>query len=80
MGAKESTGRNDLTVLLFSEGLYIAYMAPSVSSRAFTILLCVYVGRFVSVKTSEQSVAASELLYEAMGMTPSELSHTQTHF
>ena len=54
-------------------------MAPSISSRAFAVLLCVFVGRSVSVKTSVQSVAASELLYEAMGMAPSELSHTQTH-
>ena len=62
-----------------SEGLYIAYMAPSVSSRTFTILLCVHVGHFVTVKTSEQLVAASGLLYEAMGMTPCDPSHTHTY-
>lgn len=78
-GAKESTGRNGLTLLPSSEGLYIAYTAPSVSSWTFTILLCDHVVRFVSVKTSGQLLAASGLLYEAMGMTLSDPSHTQTH-
>lgn len=61
------------------KGLYIAYMAPSVCSRTFTVLLSVYVSHFVTVKTSEQLVAASGLLYEAMGMTLSDPSHTQRH-
>lgn len=38
-----------------------------------------HVSHFVRVKTSEQSVAASGLLYEAMGMTLSDPSHTQAH-
>lgn len=40
--------------------------------------MCVYVSHLVTVKTSEQLVAASGLLYKAMGMTQSDLSHTQT--
>lgn len=66
-------------MLPFSEGLYIVYMASSISSRAFTVLLCMHVSHFVRVKTSEQSVAVSGLLYEAMGMTLSDPSHTQAH-
>lgn len=34
----------------------------------------------VSIKTSEQSVATSGLLYEAMGMADPSHTHTQTHF
>lgn len=54
-------------------------MAPNICSWNLTILLCVRLGHFVTVKTWEQLVAVSGLLYEAMGMTPSDLSHTETH-
>lgn len=64
-------------MLRSSEGLYMAYMAPSVSSRAFTVLLCVYVGHFVTFQ--KHLITASGLLYEAMGMTPSDPSQTLTH-